>query len=146
MSILARETAAHRLVGAVANSRMAGTGATIRKPNHEIDKVAREMKLDKAKEMASRATEKATEVAGDLAERVGPLTERIGPLAEKAGEAASRGVETAAGAANRVTGGRFEDKISSAADKMESVLHRDATSGESQPGDTKPGDGTPGPK
>lgn len=80
------------------------------------------MKLDKAKEMA-------TEVAGDLAERVGPL-------AEKAGEAAARGVETAAGAANRVTGGRFEDRISSAAHKMEGVLHKEDKRGE-KPEDAK---------
>lgn len=75
------------------------------------------MNIDKAKDVASQASEKATEVAGDLAERVGPA-------AEKAGQYAAKGVEYAADAANKVTGGRFEEQISSAADKVEGVLDK----------------------
>lgn len=58
------------------------------------------MSFDKAKDAAAKAT-------------------------EKAGEVASKGVEAAADAANRVTGGRFEDRINTAADKVEGVLGKD---------------------
>lgn len=84
------------------------------------------MKFDKAKDAAAHATEKATEVAGEIAEKVGPL-------AEKAGEVAAKGVGAAADAANKVTGGRFEEKITTAAEKVEGVLNKD------KPGGDKPG-------
>lgn len=87
------------------------------------------MKFDKAKDAAAQATEKATEVAGDIAERVGPL-------AEKAGEVAAKSVEAAADAANKLTGGRFEDQITTAAEKVEGVLHKDKPGGE-KPGGAK---------
>lgn len=80
-------------------------------------KVTAQMNIDKAKDIAGQAAEKASEVASDLAEKVGPL-------AEKAGEVAAKGVHAAADAANKATGGRFEDKIGSVTEKVEGKLKK----------------------
>lgn len=76
------------------------------------------MNFDKAKDVAEQATEKASELAEQL-------REKAGPAAEKAGELAAKGVEAAADAANKVTGGRFEDQINPAAEKVTGLLRKD---------------------
>ncbi|MGH3521180.1 MAG: Rv0909 family putative TA system antitoxin [Haloechinothrix sp.] len=75
------------------------------------------MNFDKAKDLAAQATQKATEVAGELAEKVAPY-------AEKAGEAAAKGVNVAADAANKATGGRYEEQIKGVTEKVEGAINK----------------------
>lgn len=89
----------------------------VRTSHSLIKKVTAEMNMDRAKDIAGQAAEKASEVAADIAEKVGPL-------AEKASEAAAKGVQAAADAANKATGGRFEDKITSVSDKVGDKLKK----------------------
>ncbi len=84
------------------------------------------MDFEKAKDAASQATEKATEKASEVAETI---KEKAGPYAEKAGELATKGVEAAADAAKKVTGGRFDERIDTVAEKVEDVLGRATGSG-----------------
>ncbi len=84
----------------------------------------------------SKITEKASELAGQAAQAAGPaiekakevaadLAEKAGPLVEKAAVAAAHGVSAAAEQIDKATGGKYSDKISSAAAKIEEVLDPD---------------------
>ncbi len=68
------------------------------------------MKFDKAKDLAAQAKQKATEVAGGLAEKVAPLAEK--------------GVDAAGDAANKATGGKYEEKIKGVTDKVEGAINK----------------------
>lgn len=85
------------------------------------------MNFDKAKDAASQATEKASEMAETLKDQAGPYV-------EKAGELATRGVEAAADAAKKVTGGRFDEQIDSVAEKVEGVVQKATSSGDTAGG------------
>lgn len=74
-----------------------------------------------AAEAAGPALERAKEVAGELVEKAGPALEKA---AEKAVELAAKGVSAAAESADRVTGGKYAEQISSAAAKLEQKLDR----------------------
>ena len=82
-----------------------------------------------AAQAAGPAIEKAKEVAGELAEKAGPLVgkaaEKAGPIVEKAAELAAHGVSAAAEQIDKVTGGKYSDKISSVSSKIEGALDRD---------------------
>jgi carbohydrate-selective porin OprB len=71
-----------------------------------------------AAQAAGPAIEKAKEVAGDLAEKAAPLV-------EKAAELAAQGVSVAAEQIDKVTGGKYSDKISTVSSKIEDALDRD---------------------
>jgi MT0933-like antitoxin protein len=84
----------------------------------------------------SKITEKATELAGQAAQAAGPaiekakevateLAEKAAPIVEKAAELAAHGVSAAAEQIDKVTGGKYSDKISSVSSKIENVLERD---------------------
>ena len=75
-----------------------------------------------AAQAAGPAIEKAKEVAAELAEKAGPVVERA---AERAAELAAQGVSVAAEQLDKVTGGKYSDKISSVSTKIEDVLDRD---------------------
>jgi antitoxin protein of toxin-antitoxin system len=84
---------------------------------------------DKAKDLATKVTHKATEVAGELADKAGPLAEKAKPLAEKAKPLAekvkplaAKGISVAASSANKVTGGKYHDKIDNMSEKLGNVL------------------------
>jgi hypothetical protein len=83
-----------------------------------------------------KITEKASELAGQAAQAAGPaiekakevageLVEKAAPLVEKAAELAAQGVSVAAEQIDKVTGGKYSDKISSVSSKMEGALDRD---------------------
>lgn len=82
-----------------------------------------------AAQAAGPAIEKAKEVAGDLAVKAAPLVEKAaekaGPIVERAAELAVHGVEKAAEQIDKVTGGKYSDKISSVSSKIEDALERD---------------------
>jgi hypothetical protein len=84
----------------------------------------------------SKLTEKAAELAGQAASAAGPaiekakevasdLAEKAAPLVEKAAEIAAHGVSAAAEQIDKVTGGKYSDKISSVSSKIEDALDRD---------------------
>jgi hypothetical protein len=80
---------------------------------------------DKASELAGHAAqaagpalEKAREVAGELAEKAAPIVDR-------AAELAAHGVSAAAEQIDKVTGGKYSDKISTVSAKIEDALERD---------------------
>lgn len=77
--------------------------------------------LDKAKELAAQAKEKAAELAQ-------------GPAGDKARELAAKGVDAAAGGIDKVTGGKYHDKIENVSTKVEGFLDKDGKPG----GDAKP--------
>jgi hypothetical protein len=83
-----------------------------------------------------KITEKATELASQAAQAAGPavekvkevasdLAERAAPLVEKAAELAAQGVSVAAEQIDKVTGGKYSDKISSVSSKIEDAIDRD---------------------
>jgi hypothetical protein len=83
-----------------------------------------------------KITEKATELAGTAASAAGPalekakevatdLAEKAAPIVEKAAELAAHGVSAAAEQIDKVTGGKYSDKISTVSSKIEEVLDRD---------------------
>lgn len=83
--------------------------------------------FDKAKELAEQARDKANELAN-------------GPAGDKARELAAKGVDAAASGLDKVTGGKYHDKIESVSSNVEGYLKR-----EDRPGaDGKPDD-TPKP-
>src|SRR5256884_397412 len=67
--------------------------------------------------LAAQAREKATELAGTAAAAAGPLAaqakEKAAELADKAGELGAKGVSALAEGIDKVTGGKYSDKISS---------------------------------
>jgi MT0933-like antitoxin protein len=84
----------------------------------------------------SKITEKASELAGQAAQAAGPalerakevagdLAEKAGPLVERAAGIAAQGVSAAAEQIDKVTGGKYSDKISTVSAKIEDVLDRD---------------------
>jgi uncharacterized protein YjbJ (UPF0337 family) len=84
---------------------------------------------EKAAELAGKAVEaagplkdKATGAAGQAAAAVGPLKEKAEDLLDKAGEIAAQGVSTVAENLDKVTGGKYSDKISSVSAKIEERL------------------------
>jgi hypothetical protein len=87
----------------------------------------------KATELASQAAaaaaplvEKATEFAGTAAAAAGPLAAqakgRAAELADKAGELGAKGVSALAEGLDKVTGGKYSDKISAVTSKVEDKL------------------------
>ncbi|MCW2595016.1 MAG: antitoxin [Jatrophihabitans sp.] len=68
-----------------------------------------------AVQAAGPALDKAKEVAGELAEKAGPYV-------EKAAQVAAQGVAAAAEQIDKATGGKYADKISSVASKIEHKL------------------------
>lgn len=83
-----------------------------------------------------KITEKASEIAGQAAQAAGPaiekakevaseLVEKAAPIVEKAAELAAQGVSAAAEQIDKVTGGKYSDKISSVSSKIEGALDRD---------------------
>jgi hypothetical protein len=73
---------------------------------------------DQAAQAAGPALEKAKEVAADLAEKAAPVVER-------AAELAAQGVSAAAEQLDKATKGKYSDKISTVATKIEDALDRD---------------------
>jgi hypothetical protein len=77
----------------------------------------------------SRITEKATELAGQAAQAAGPAVEKAkevaGELVEKAAGIAAQGISAAAEQIDKVTGGKYADRISSVSSKIEDALERD---------------------
>lgn len=84
----------------------------------------------------NKITERATELAGQAAQAAGPaiekakevaadLAEKAGPVVERAAELAAQGVSAAAEQLDKVTGGKYSDKISSVSTKIEDALDRD---------------------
>jgi hypothetical protein len=91
---------------------------------------------EKATELAGQAAaaagplkEKATELAGTAAAAAGPLAsqakERAAELADKAGELGAKGVSALAEGIDKVTGGKYSDKISAVTSKIEEKLDPD---------------------
>ncbi|GAA2828999.1 Rv0909 family putative TA system antitoxin [Crossiella cryophila] len=77
--------------------------------------------LDKAKELAEQAKEKAAEFAQS-------------PAGDKARELAAKGVDAAASGIDKVTGGKYTDKIETVSNKVEGFLDKDGK----PEGDAKP--------
>lgn len=84
----------------------------------------------------AKITEKASELAAQAAQAAGPalekakevaseLAEKAGPLVEKAAVAAAHGVSAAAEQIDKATGGKYSDKISTVATKIEDALDPD---------------------
>jgi hypothetical protein len=102
-------------------------GTAVSEPS-KITEKASEL-ADQAAQAAGPAIEKAKEVASELVEKAGPMmekaAEKAGPIVEKAAELAAHGVEKAAEQIDKVTGGKYADKISSVSSKIEDALDRD---------------------
>lgn len=77
--------------------------------------------LDKAKELAGQAKGKAEE------------------FAEKAGPSAAKGLDAAKSSLDKATGGKYHDRIESVSGKVEGVLKRDSSNGDSAKDDPGPG-------
>lgn len=84
----------------------------------------------------SKITEKASELAGHAASAAGPalekarevageLAEKAAPIVDKAAELAAHGVSATAEQIDKVTGGKYSDKISAVSSRIEGVLERD---------------------
>ncbi len=82
--------------------------------------------LDKAKELAGQAKGKAEE------------------LAEKAGPSAAKGLDAAKSSLDKATGGKYHDRIESVSGKVEGVLKRDSSNGDSTKDDPGSGPGSNG--
>jgi hypothetical protein len=83
-----------------------------------------------------KITEKATELAEHAAQAAGPaivkakevasdLAVKAAPIVGKAAGLAAQGVSAAAEQIDKVTGGKYSDRISSVSSKIEDVLDRD---------------------
>ena len=83
----------------------------------------------KASAVASTIREKSSPYAHNLKKKAGPYAETVkkktGPYAEKASAFAAKGVTSAASAAKKVTGGRYDTRIDSAADKIGGALKKE---------------------
>lgn len=67
---------------------------------------------------------KAKEVAGELATKAQPYVEKAQPYVGKAVGYATQGVHVAAGQLDKATGGKYSDKITSAATKVQDTLRK----------------------
>ena len=90
----------------------------------------------KAAELAAQAAaaagplkDKAAELAGTAAAAAGPIAsqakDRAAELAERAAELGAKGVSALAESIDKVTGGKYSDKISSVTSKLEEKLDPD---------------------
>lgn len=101
---------------------------------------------DKAKELADLAlekagtySEKATELAGKAGERASELSETAREKApsyvDRAAELAGKAVDATAAGVDKVTQGRFHDKIEAATGKVGETLDRARAAGGTKAGD-----------
>lgn len=85
----------------------------------------------------SNFTERATALVNQAAEAAGPIivkakeaagefAVKAGPYVEKAASIAAQGVAVAAGQLDKATGGKYSDKISSVASKIDGSLDKRA--------------------
>lgn len=92
--------------------------------------------VDKATELAAQAAaaagplkDKATEFAGTAAAAAGPIAsqaiDKATELAERAAELSAKGVGVLAEGIDKVTGGKYSDKISAVTSKLEERLDPD---------------------
>ena len=81
---------------------------------------------DKAAEIAGQAAAAAGPLAAQARERAGVLASQAaaaaGPIAEQARVKASQGLDVVAGSLDKITGGKYSDRIHSVAERVEGVL------------------------
>lgn len=106
----------------------------------EVGTMAEQGKItDKAAELAAQAAaaagpikDKATEFAGTAAAAAGPMASqakvKAAELAERAAELGAKGVSALGESIDKVTGGKYSDKISGVTSKIEDKLDPDRPS------------------
>jgi hypothetical protein len=86
-------------------------------------------RLGQLKQKAGPLAEQAKGKASELADKAAPVAaqakDKASGAAGKAGDLATTGVTAAAGGLDKVTGGRWHDKIAAVSGKLSQVLHSD---------------------